>query len=316
MQLNRIPSFRNFFPSVLGVFTSLKLAIGLFALFICILILAMVSRPLASALAIPIRIMLAMLFLALVLCTLRKLRSMRAATLFIHFGSIVAIIGFSISSFGFVATVNIYEGGATDSVYRWDVMSDRSLGYDLSVTKIHMEYYPIPVKIGVLRNGRKTALIETKTGDSFIFEDYLVRVDSLDPASRNLRLDLWSRAGKSIGTLFTSGPANLLEDLPLDFKLVAFKNPNLKRVWVDLELRMNGKVIAAGSSEVNRPFVWQGLRFFNTQVAKDPFGRAYAGIQIRKDPGIPYVYAGFAILCLGLLLALGQWHKGGRGGRS
>jgi hypothetical protein len=71
---------------------SQKLAIGLFALFICIL-LPCVFPQLVTALAISISIMMAMLFPVLALCTLRKWRSLRASTLVIHLGSVVAIVG-------------------------------------------------------------------------------------------------------------------------------------------------------------------------------------------------------------------------------
>jgi cytochrome c biogenesis protein ResB len=56
------------------------------------------------------------------------------------------------------------------------------------------------------------------------------------------------------------------------------------------------------------------MQFFLTRVDADRMGRGYAGIQISRDPGIPFVYAGFIILCLGLLLALKRWVvSGGKG---
>lgn len=293
----------------MSIFTSLKVAIGLFALFICILIPATISLKLASALAIPIKIITTLLFLILVLCTLRKLKSLRTATLLIHLGTIVILLGSLISSLGFVATVNVYEGDTTDTAFRWDVQEDTGLGFDLSVVSIHREYYPVAVKVGVLNNGRQAVLFTTRTGDSFSFPPYLIQVQSIDPAAKVLKLSIHDQNGKHLGTYFTSGRNDLPRDFPLDFKLVALKAPQLKRVWVDLELWKNGEMIAAGTSEVNQPFKWQGLRFFTTQVNTDPYGRSYAGIQISRDPGVPYLYAGFIIFCFGLILMARNLYK-------
>ena len=228
----------------------------------------------------------------------------------IHLGTIVILLGSLISSLGFVATVNVYEGDSTDKAFRWDVQEDTGLGFDLSVVTIHREYHPVAVRVGVLKNGRKTALFVTRTGDSFSFEDYLIQVQSIDPVAKILQLAIQGRDGKLLGIYFTSGRNDLPPDFPLDFKLVAFKDPQLKRIWVDLELRKNGEMIAAGTSEVNQPFVWQGQRFFTTEVNTDPFGRSYAGIQISKDPGVPYLYAGFIIFCLGLIFLARNLYKG------
>jgi len=294
----------------MSIFTSLKVAIGLFALFICILIPSTVSLKLASALAIPIKIITTLLFLILTLCTLRKLKSLRTATLLIHLGILVILLGSLISSLGFVATVNIYEGDTTDTAFRWDVQKDTGLGFDLSVVTVHREYHPVAVKVGVLKNGRRAALFVTRTGDSFSFEHYLVQVQSFDPAAKVLKLSIHTANGKLLGSYFTSGHNDLPLDFPLDFKLVAFKDPQLKRVWVDLELRENGEMIARGTSEVNHPFAWQGLRFFTTEANTDPYGRPYAGIQISRDPGVPYLYAGFIIFCFGLILMARNLYKG------
>lgn len=297
----------SFSRRVIDGFTSTGVVLGLFALLICLLVPSTFVPDLAPALLKPVKVILAILGLNLVVCTLRRLKTLRVSTLIIHLGSLVILAGGLISTFGFVATVNIYEESSTGTVFNWDVEEEVPLGFDLRVARINTAFYPADVKVGVLKNGRKAELVVSRTGDFFVFEGYRVQVLSLNPRTKELELAIHSPDGKQLGTLFTSGRRELPPDFPLDFQLVAFKDPAIKRVWADLELRKNGAVVAAGTSEVNRPLRWQAMQFFLTRVDADQFGRRYAGIQISRDPGIPSVYAGFAILCLGLLLALKRW---------
>ncbi|MHB8789398.1 MAG: cytochrome c biogenesis protein ResB [Desulfobulbaceae bacterium] len=297
----------SFARRVLDGFTSTGVALGLFALLICLLVPATFFPDVAPALLKPARALLAVIGLNLLLCTLRRLKTLRVATLLIHLGALVILGGSLISALGFIATVNIYEESSTDTVFNWDREQDVDLGFDLRVARINMAFYPVDVKVGILKNGQKAELVLTRTGDSFGFEGYRVQVLTLEPGTNELELEIRTAAGNRVGTLSTSGRRDLPLAFPLDFQLVAFKDPVVKRVWVDLEIRENGKLLASGTSEVNRPLRWQSLQFFLTRVDADGMGRGYAGIQISRDPGIPFVYTGFIILCLGLLLALKGW---------
>lgn len=292
------------------------MVLGLFVLLVCLLVPSTFFPEFTHALLKPVKVILAVIGLNLAVCTLRRLKTLRFSTLIIHLGSLVILVGGLITTFGFVATVNIYEGTSTDTVFNWDVEQDVDLGFDLRVAQINMTFYPAAVKIGILKNGRKEELVVARTEDSFVFEGYRVQVLSLEPNEKEAELAVHSLDGKQIGSLSTSGRKELPPGFPLDFQLVAFMDPVLKRIWVDLELRKDGKLLASGTSEVNRPLHWQSMQFFLTQVDADQSGRRYAGIQISRDPGIPCVYAGFIILCLGLLLALKRWVASNRNVRT
>lgn len=240
--------------------------------------------------------------LNLVLCTIQRLKSISKHVLILHGGVILTLAGCIATSFGYVETVNVYEGTSVDQVFRWDSKQDVALGFDLKVEKINYEFYPIPVKVGVLKGQQKEKLFVLKSGESFEYNSYRIKVESLDPDSGVLKLSIYDQ-DKKIGTYATSGISDLPPDFPYSFLLVAFQNPFLKRMWVDLKLSRDSGEVVEGISEINNPFRWDGLYFYNTQVSKDPSGKPYAGIQIVNDPGRPIVFAGFAVMGLGAVLS-------------
>lgn len=257
-----------------------------------------IGRSLYASL--PFKLLLALLMVNLLACTAQRWKRLKWPVLLLHGGVLVVLSGAFLTSVGYVATVNIYEGGKTELAYRWDLDQDVPLGFDLAVEKIYREYLPVPVKVGVLRGADKIGLFLLKTGESFVVGDYQVRVDSIDLAAEALHLTV-SQGGNAIGSASTSGETSLPEGFPYAFKLVAFKNPVLRRTWVDLKLLRDSTVLAQGTTEINSPFQWGGLYFYNTLIDRTPKGEPFAGIQIVRDPGRPVVFAGFVLAGIGAL---------------
>jgi hypothetical protein len=175
--------------------------------------------------------------------------------------------------------------------------------------KINWEFYPMPVKIGVLKGQNKEKLFELKTGQSFDFNEFRVVVGPVEFASENLKLSVYKQ-GSYLGSFNTlSGSTDLPADFPYSFKLVAFVTPKLKRQWVDLMLGDTSGIVTEGTAEVNGPFQWGGLYFFNTQVELDPEGIPYAGIQIVRDPGRWLVFSGMVVVAIGAFMAaIRRWY--------
>jgi len=251
----------------------------------------------------PFLLLLGLFGINLILCTLERFATISKPVLVLHSGVIVTLLGCILASFGFVSTVNMYEGTTVDHVYRWDRKMDVPLGADMALKKINWEFYPMPVKIGVLRGQNKEKLFELKTGQSFDFKEFRVAVGPVGFNSENLMLSIFEK-GTFIGSFNTlSGSTDLPADFPYSFKLVAYKTPKLKRQWVELMLRDESGLVAEGTAEVNGPFQWRGLYFFNTQVERDPDGVPYAGIQIVQDPGRWLVFSGMVIVAVGAFMA-------------
>jgi hypothetical protein len=244
------------------------------------------------------RLCIAGLGLNLLLCTLQRIRTLRRPVLIMHAGVFLIIFGTVLAALGSVATVNIYEGKGAEAAYRWDLGRDEKLGYALSVRKINLDYYPLLVRVGVLKGEEKIGRYELKTGGTFSFGGYTIKADSFDPPAETLRLSIF-RGGERIGAADTEGTLAPLPGFPYAFKLIAYQNPVLKRAWVDLRIAREGQVLAEGTSEVNGPFEWNGLKFFFTQIENDPMGNPYAGIQIVHAPEVPVVYAGFLLVMAG-----------------
>lgn len=290
-------------------FASTELAVTLFLLIAVVAIPGTIIDNRSTYSSPPFLVLIALFGLNLILCTWRRFSSISKPVLVVHCGILVTLLGCIVASFGFVATVNLYEGSTIDHVYRWDRKAEIPLGVGMELKKINWEFYPMPVKIGILKVMNKEKLFELKTGESFDYNGYRVAVGSVEYNSENLKLSVYEK-GNLIGVFNTlSGTSDLPANFPYSFKLVAYKTPKLKRQWVDLTLKDSTGVVAEGTSEVNGPFQWGGLYFFNTQVERDKDGVSYAGIQIVRDPGRWIVFSGMVIVAIGVLLAtFRRWH--------
>ncbi len=66
-----------------------------------------------------------------------------------------------------------------------------------------------------------------------------------------------------------------------------------------LSVLVDGEVVKTKVIEVNDPLSYGGLDFY--QANYDPNNPKFSGIQISSHPGIPIVYSGFIILCIGIV---------------
>lgn len=243
--------------------------------------------------------------LHLAFCTAKRWKSLSRTTLIVHAGVLITLAGAFLTGTGYVATINIYEGESSDSVYRWDLKQDTPFGHGIRVKKINTEFHPVPLQIGIMKGAEKFDLKTVKTGETFPLDGYSVKAEKFDPW-REVATITVMKDSRLIGSADTLGISSLPPGFPFSFKLVAFQDAVIKRFWVDLELLDNGHVVTSGITEINHPFNWNGLDFFNTEISLDQDKRPYAGIQIVRDPGKYVVYSGMFILAVGTIAA---WYR-------
>jgi len=243
--------------------------------------------------------------LHLAICTARRWKTLSRTTLIVHAGVLITLAGAFLTGRGYVATINIYEGESSNSVYRWDLKQDTLFSKEIRVKKINTEFHPVPLQIGIMKGTEKFDLKTVKTGETFVLDGYSVKAEKFDPMREAVTVTVL-KDSRVIGSADTLGVSSLPAGFPFSFKLVAFQDAVIKRFGVDLELLENGHVVASGTTEINHPFNWNGLDFFNTEISLDQDKRPFAGIQIVHDPGKYVVYSGMFILAAGTIAA---WYR-------
>ncbi len=120
--------------------------------------------------------------------------------------------------------------------------------------------------------------------------------------------------GDSERWLFARYPAGMHKDEALPFELVYSWAPNrVKQFRSKLSVLEDGKVVKEKTISVNDPMKYRGFTFYQTTY--DQQKESWSGLQVSKDPGVPFVYSGAAFLSLGLIMVFytGPLLKG-RGG--
>jgi cytochrome c biogenesis protein len=232
-----------------------------------------------------------------------------------HASILLVLLGALVGSLGFVGTVYVYEGASAREYYNWSELKDEGLGFELFVDKFALKFYPAGLKIEARRrgDGEKAGVFDTKEGGAFIIPDsgYTVLPEKVDADSREIRLKIYED-GKVIGIYDTGqadGGAMAPPMFEYSFDLLASQDPILMSVASTVRLVKDGATVKRGIVEINSPLRYDGLTIYQTAYNKDETGRFYSGFQIVRDPGIPLVWAGFAMLLVGLFLSFNFHHR-------
>jgi hypothetical protein len=95
----------------------------------------------------------------------------------------------------------------------------------------------------------------------------------------------------------------LWEDEPFDipgYRLVYGQDKRVRDFFSVLQVIDGEEVVLEKKIEVNDPLRYGGYTFY--QSSYDQKGLSWSGLQVRNDPGVPLVYAGFLIQILGMIV--------------
>ncbi len=95
----------------------------------------------------------------------------------------------------------------------------------------------------------------------------------------------------------------LWADNPVDvpgYRLIYFQDTRVKDFYSELQVVDGGEVVLEKKIEVNDPLRYGVYTFY--QSSYDSKGLSWSGLQVRNDPGVPLVYAGFLVQLLGMIV--------------
>jgi len=90
-----------------------------------------------------------------------------------------------------------------------------------------------------------------------------------------------------------------------------FQTGAIKAYRSTLQIQENGKIVCKKTVAVNAPFSYGGYSFY--QAGCNPDDLDWTSLQVVRDPGIPFVFSGFALIIFGLMLVF--WIAPMAGGR-
>jgi hypothetical protein len=174
----------------------------------------------------------------------------------------------------------------------------------LEIEDVHGRIFKIPAQMGrelALEDGLGKARILRR------FENFKIRIDG----DKHIAIDSpesVSNPALEVETTDQSGQVSTRyvferfggHPRPNDKFLMSYRKP-VRQYVSDVEILKDGRVVLARNIEVNRPLRYGGYHFYQHSYG-DQSGQ-YTVLLVASDLGLVWVYAGYAMLCAGVL-----WH--------
>jgi cytochrome c biogenesis protein len=243
-----------------------------------------------------------------------------------------AIIG---SIFGFNGYMNIPEGDAADAVIISDGKSQdhRALGFTVNCEKFFIDYYqngaPKEYKSNLIFSMNGKEMLKgslrvnhpiTFMGITFYQASYgtmpgdIARIKVVNEEKNNEETTVELGKGKAV--MMPDNKSSLtVTDMREDFMnlgpavLAVIKSPEGKEtpIWIfkNWDMIMKSYSDMFSMSPKFNPSAYKPFK-----LALDDLGSvAYTGLQVTRDPGVVYVFIGFAMIIIGLFLTFFTSHK-------
>ncbi len=164
--------------------------------------------------------------------------------------------------------------------------------------------------LALLKDGKLVEKQETAAGASFKIPDspYVFSIERFIKNTNIVRKienrpDMPSQAAVKIALKGSSEPYYLWEGTPVDvpgYKMLYKREDVIKDFFSVLQVLNDGHVVAEKKIEVNDPLRYGGYTLY--QASYDTEHSSWSGLQVKKDPGVLFVYLGFSVMILGMIV--------------
>ena len=276
--------------------------------------------------------MLTMLLLNIVVCVFSRLRWLmrRPGMLLVHISAIFIAAGGMIGAFWGEKGFMVLREGESKDLFEsrtGNVTRRFPLGFTVGLDDFILERYEsgsgkmvlvkeqgrdevasIPAEPGHLHEvfGGRYSVEVLKVVPDFRMDTNSGEITSASDNFNNpaIQLKIVQDDKEEIRWLFAKFP-NFHEPkdaLPLDAQFSFGGSGQIKDYKSALWVEDGGERVITKTIEVNDPLIYKGYHFY--QSSYDDQNLSWTGLQVVKDPGVPLVYIGFAMLCLGTVIDL------------
>jgi len=207
-----------------------------------------------------------------------------------HNGIVVVPLGFTVGLEDFIlerydsgstGVVSVREQGSeiTDSV-----AATEGADYDLFDGRYHVEILKIVPDIRISLETREVVSVSSN------FNNPAVQIRIRRNGDEETRWLFANRPGLQMS------PPELPLETEYRFSRTAYVKDFKSRLWIET----GGSRVLTKTIEVNDPLVYNGYHFYQTYY--DAERQLWSGFQVVRDPGVPVVYMGFAMLCIGMVI--------------
>jgi cytochrome c biogenesis protein len=235
----------------------------------------------------------------------------------VHLSVLILLVGALAGSYlGFKGTMNLIEGQTSDEVMLAGGESVRDLPFALRCDKFEVSFYdtgaPKEFKsdLTIIQNDREVLKQSVVVNDPLTFEGITFYQASYGTTLKGADIELEDPdSGKKIAlTLLFREPVTVPGTN--DKLMIAEYQENLMRVGQAIELvyAKEGQQPYARWILVDRPFHGNRIENYLVRVTKTDKAR-FTGLEVKKDPGIWLVWAGFTLMTLAIGLTFYSSHR-------
>jgi hypothetical protein len=231
------------------------------------------------------------------------LRARRWTFAGIHAGIVLLAAGLAVDGlFGFVGTRNLYRGVPEAAYFDWRKNREETFPFTIEVTEALTRNYPLNLQVGVSdAGGSRIGVFTVREGGTFVAGKTGISVTPrrFEPESRTLFFDA-SVGGRSFRGL-RADPSGIPLEGGYVVAPVAFADPEPMEYVAAVRFAAPGRAPEDFEIRINAPVVFDGITFCLVAVGEDRYGNPYAGLQMTREPGAPFFWAGALLFGLSVV---------------